>query len=151
MKLWDEAPSRPAETVLAEIVESFMSLEWVPQPRFDNRMRPENQIIDNPIRHLHAMRRSNPLPLEPASAIEHLRRDGVKQNVLVGQSMLIAGDLCRIYTSTVNGAQRITMVKNWGGGGVSCLGDWMIWRSKGTMRDELFRRRGEMWGQRGKK
>jgi hypothetical protein len=60
-----------------------MRLEWVPQPSLDNRMPPENHIIDNPIRHLNAMRRNDPLALDPASAIEHLRRDGVEQNVLV--------------------------------------------------------------------
>ncbi|CAO2655642.1 Nn.00g044450.m01.CDS01 [Neocucurbitaria sp. VM-36] len=78
-KLWDESPSRSADVILAEIVENFTNLEWVPY--FDDTTPRSREIIENPICFQNVLPGGIRLPLDPALAIDQLRRELGEQSV----------------------------------------------------------------------
>jgi hypothetical protein len=109
-------------------VENFVNLEWVPQPSLDDRRPRQNQIIENPTRHLNVMRSTNLLPLAPATAIQQLMREGEEQNISV-----------------------VSVVSVW----TECMNHWRSlqnlykdceWGTEGYDGEELERRRGELFG-----
>jgi hypothetical protein len=78
-QLWNKAPSRPAEVVLAQIVQKFTSLDWVPY--FDESSPNSRGIIENPICFRNSVSGTVQLPLEAELAITQLRRESTEQNV----------------------------------------------------------------------
>jgi hypothetical protein len=66
--------------LLAEIVERFTSLDWV--PFFDNTTSHSYKIIENPIHFQNIFPGGIRLPLEPTLAIAQLRRELGEQSVL---------------------------------------------------------------------
>jgi hypothetical protein len=113
--------------VLAEIVENFVNLEWVPQPSLDDRRPRQNQIIENPIRHLNVIRSTSLLPLAPTRAIQQLMREGEEQHVSVVSVVSVWTEYINRWRSLQN------LYKDCG------------WGTEGYDGEELERRRGELF------